>query len=225
MTSRRTRSGRNSGVKLQRLLADSPPRPAHTFAAQDASEDPDVEPVVIDDENLAALQDRRKRRDGGGWGGDGAQRRNVWSHAAPRQGRSSIRHQIAPWHRGRPHASLNRNMLMFSLAWVAASDLFVGTIWSKIIRLFLRIRGRRPSGQGRRPDFRQRARRLPGAGSHEPRRLRDPGEVEPGRDRRRNHDPGETQLRVHRPRRHPRHRLREQTTMCFTPTRFSSAIC
>ena len=61
--------------------------------------------------------------------------------------------------------------------------------------LHLRIGLRRPSGQGRRPDLRRRARRDPRAGQARARRLRNHGQDRRGDRRRRNHH-----QRVDRPR-------------------------
>ena len=56
--------------------------------------------------------------------------------------------------------------------------------------LHLRIRHRRPPGQGRRPDLRRRRRRAAREGSRVARRVRDDGHHRPGHDLRRDHDRG-----------------------------------
>ncbi len=71
----------------------------------------------------------------------------------------------------------------------------------------VRVRLRRPSGQGRRPDLRRRARRDARAGQARARRLRDAGQDRRRHRRRRSDDRGLGRPRGTGARRHHRHRL------------------
>ena len=113
--------------------------------------------------------------------------------------------RIARTAESRLHA---RRVACGATARISAKHLKGFDIMSKQFLIYLRIRVRGPSGQGRGPDLRCRARCHPRRRSARPRRLRDPGQDRRGHRRRRDHDQRLGRCRGAGAQDRARHRLR-----------------